>query len=1441
MPDILNRSPATPFSALHATHVLHLPKDRIYIHRYALSAAPVASIKDVVEDKLEKFWRDIADRAENGKGMLEAPVAAIVGQIERELWCFTCKDDGIWPPDGVNEIQPPLPPLVPLDLLSCPDHSSSYKCLSESSCDVTLNLEGETGKAWGLLANALIETLAWKAGSRIILRDSGVVPFTPPFKPSLYPFTSSSLLLSLLPSPSPILSSPLYPTATHTLLPLSLPSILVSTALTPTPAQIARLNQTFDTLLGPAWKTGREQRVAREFVFGSGVEAEIISEMQEKREEEGWGVFWVPLLKKGSESEEKGVLTVWPIHLALPRLSDASTPNFSLGHNSSSTTAPLLSTQLKQFGGTEEREQGLMQIAHSLFDFFTSYREPSVPPEGGGGQVDDQDPDHDNEAGLVDNDAEMNETDGEGSNLRETGAGARGDIKMEPSPKEGSDIDDLFSSPSPTSTPIVNMSSQPQSNKSPQPQQVQDQSNNVQNGEEDFMSSLVSVQDPSPPSRSQMMGIRDREREREVEVEITEDDFAFFDSPVPEVGDGIRMDVDTSMDGGISQSLSDGAVDHRGETGEEPLIEQGKGILTEEMMESASPKSAMAGQGDLMLVPLVRNDMEVDGILPEPLLSPPVKTATKESPSSPLPVPFQPPTPPTILEASPKAPEQLVFQSRNLTSPSIPLVPAVASNNSLVPLSFQPLPLLPSSHSSSSYPYGNTYGYAPPSPASTPESSILARLASYQTQYQTRPGFEAPSASQDQEATGRLSSKRKSTYADAWFPLSGGDDDGDGEDGDENDMDSQAYTCPPTPISQMEEMAVEVESDAGSGGAGEVTGIDVDSRATGLTGMKDQERESKEDDEEIEWKGMKCIGSEWVVLRDQPGFVQAKKDTENEIGWKVESVWDEAWGTLPSAVSGKKDSVKTKEKLKEKKVKDVNWTKVVQEIITNRALRKSVLDSEDEHEQNSAWMGTLLEGDPLCEVFGSDILPVNLPQPQVNAASPSTPHIIRLSIAALSYWSQLGLEPQGGKKDVKIFIVCRDSDEALGKMLGEGVKLGWEEERFGKAEFSGIVKGKMEDFGELATGITDQSSGSVNTIVNTIVCLLTPPSQIPLNIYSSPVPNSPNTLFIPVPTPTNPSISFVHEQYLTLGHTAYDRLPTLLRPVYVRGEPLRVPQEDEWMQCPAWVLARKEAVKPEFVMTWPVDEYDVLNRWRMWHICYDVVSSTSPGPDAVIVWVGDDRGETGHVRVFEDVGGWKEGMEKICAYGREIAGRWNLEWRLSVCRAGIMAKEELQAWKDILKGKTWPITLLTSETPSPLNPSDQMTPPKVRAIANIGPSILSDSSTRIIDIALSAQLTILPLPLPLELSSDKGSPQTVYPRRTFLLTTHALNVSQHYTTKYHILSHQAPDGRKDQEDGGIAAEIAEEYHRLGCLARERWEGQGWLDAVRWGKALLEKR
>lgn len=52
---------------------------------------------------------------------------------------------------------------------------------------------------------------------------------------------------------------------------------------------------------------------------------------------------------------------------------------------------------------------------------------------------------------------------------------------------------------------------------------------------------------------------------------------------------------------------------------------------------------------------------------------------------------------------------------------------------------------------------------------------------------------------------------------------------------------------------------------------------------------------------------------------------------------------------------------------------------------------------------------------------------------------------------------------------MKMFIVCQDNDEALGKMLGEGVKLGWEEERFGKAEFSGVVKGKMEDFGQLAS------------------------------------------------------------------------------------------------------------------------------------------------------------------------------------------------------------------------------------------------------------------------------------------------------------------------------------------------------------------------------------
>lgn len=51
---------------------------------------------------MAKFWRDIADRAEDGKRLLEGPVATIIGQIERELWCFTCKDDGISPPDGIN-------------------------------------------------------------------------------------------------------------------------------------------------------------------------------------------------------------------------------------------------------------------------------------------------------------------------------------------------------------------------------------------------------------------------------------------------------------------------------------------------------------------------------------------------------------------------------------------------------------------------------------------------------------------------------------------------------------------------------------------------------------------------------------------------------------------------------------------------------------------------------------------------------------------------------------------------------------------------------------------------------------------------------------------------------------------------------------------------------------------------------------------------------------------------------------------------------------------------------------------------------------------------------------------------------------------------------------------------------------------------------------------
>lgn len=359
--------------------------------------------------------------------------------------------------------------------------------------------------------------------------------------------------------------------------------------------------------------------------------------------------------EKAAESGDKGVLTVWPIHLAVPHLSD------SLSHSPSATATPP-STQLKQFAATGEGEQGLMQTAYSLFDFFTSYREPSVPPEGDGGQVDDQDPDYDNEVGLADNDADMNETGGEGLNLGEIGMGTGGDIEMEPTPKEGSDIDDLFSSPSPTSTPNVNVSSQPQSNKSPPPQQAQGQNDNTQGGEEDFMNSLVSVRDPSPPARSQVMGIGDRGREKEAEVEITEDDFAFFDSPAAEEGDGIGMDVDMSMDSGINQSLSDDAVDHGGEISAEPLIEQEKGLLAEEMLKAASPKAMeQAGQDDLTLVPLVGNGMEMDGVLQGPLPLHSVETATKELQRPQLPIPLQPSSSPTILETSPKAPPNNLY------------------------------------------------------------------------------------------------------------------------------------------------------------------------------------------------------------------------------------------------------------------------------------------------------------------------------------------------------------------------------------------------------------------------------------------------------------------------------------------------------------------------------------------------------------------------------------------------------------------------------------------------------------------------------------------------------------------------------------------------------------------------------------------------------------
>ncbi|WVQ83661.1 hypothetical protein IAT38_005804 [Cryptococcus sp. DSM 104549] len=1491
--DILGGRPARPDTPLlaHWTLALPRPDTPIHIRRYqALAPTPAASAStqhlqpnppvppqsapqlnpaDPLADPVEAFWRHLAESGSptggagaGGDGgaiekLLEVPCGIVVAEAgsARQLWSFSIAEDAADTPGDLQEMLPRLPPIYPSQLLTCPQHGQRLACLarpadgdSSPACSVTVNPTGPVRKDWGLLAGALVEKMAWRQGARVFMQASRITGTPPPAIATLHPLTPLSLLLTLRP-----LTPPPSP-PTYTLSPLSLPALLLGPCR-PTPQQAAALHAGFDTLLGPAWKACKDDRRLR---------AQITSAPTLETETE-WSIFWVPVTLQGeplgmsarrwgkmSERQAaeiyqggEGVVTVWPGHLveAPPRGAGAS--GVGVGAWSQSQA------QVNADPTPNPEPSDLMSTASSLFDFLATWREPDPVTAG----EDDDDDDDDDGEGDVEMDGDSI-AEGAGAGAAAGGhlgeANASATVTAGPAettdpadPDAGSDLDDLFSDgsgsspssprPAPELGDLVQVvdpatsPSQPTLDSAP--------------GADPKQSGLEALQALAPANAGTAPGTGTTSRAEDGGKEgfgigmVTEDDFAFFDSPGMdwgggggEAGDGGEggEGEDVEMAGGDGGELGGG--DEGGVVLGVTAVEGQEGTVIGEGGHGAEGKEG----GDV--------GMDVDGaeqvgvagsnavgdtsaVLPSP-------KAPSHSPSHQS-VPSDPSLSPTVHQPHPLP-----------TPPPAPQPPA-PRHQPLIPPSFAPLTLPPPSRT--------PYPYSLPSPASTPESSLLDRL---------RPPH--PTSSHAGAVT-NARRKKSPAYAADWDMS---------EESDEEEEEEVGYTCPPTPESTWDDDDDDGEGEDGTGDTGSKTGSRAGKSGSGRSGASSGRRGTPSrsvgaeggNEGEVYWGETRCVSAEWVWLRDGRELDSVKTE------------WDSTWEALGLEVGSPGARMRRVEG------GEVEWERVVKEVLENRGVRGMVLGEEwgtgagvvvgAVRGRGKGGGGKVRGLAELAEVGvtishldqGTTIHP--LTQPLINTAF--SHNILRLSISSLPYWSELGLEPAGGKKDVHALVVCEDTDvarRAASKLMGD-MGRAYGDNRLGKHEagemgmaVGGVVSVPLEVFAEAVASIASQSFSTP-----TIIYVLLPTSP-PLTLLSSilSVSSPPSTLIhpLPLPTPISPL------DPAALSKEIYDRLTRPIHPIHTRGHPADDPER--YLPHPRWTLARAEAPKPEFVMSWPVRNWDVLARWKMVHVGYGVVlpeagedvdrgktlkarmaagaassgaggnGAVSDSPQirraAVVAFAMDTAGEAWEVKVWRDEtddDSWESRVEKLCEWGRKVARGWATEWRLSVCKMGLMGDGELQAWKLLLSGRPWPITLLMVDSTPP--PASGPAPPRPRPVANITPALLTDPTTRLIDNSLSAHLTTFPIRLPVLLPPSETL--AIYPQNSFMLTVAATDGEAHASEMYHVVHHKTPHGRKDREDG-ICGELGEEYYRLGCVMRGRWGGSGWLDGVRWGMKVIE--
>ncbi|WVR09627.1 hypothetical protein IAU60_006699 [Kwoniella sp. DSM 27419] len=1317
--DFLGHQAARPGTALPGRWVVELPSVDTLIHvkRYeggsGVGAGPSGTRYDLAHDAIEAAWRGIndgrADGPDQGK-LLEDDTAIISsedigGATRRILWMFSTQEELSGNMEGLQEVEPRLPPIEPARLVTCTRHSEAMaSCFLGSStgpsmpCEIALTSDYDLRRQLDLLGAALAEKMAWRSGQRIVLKPASA-SVLPPFKTTLRPLDPTKLLLSLhLRSHLYSRQHPSQPNGIQPLLlsPLLLPAIKIC-AYACSAVRENKLAADFDRCIGPTWKEGRVECRLKARLRGEG--------------HCDWSVYWVPLdagtpsvklLGKLSPRQlierwqrSPGVLTIWPTHLSEPYY---MTP-LSTGPKHS---VPLLS---------QPETSELLDLASGAFDFLSTYREP--PPE----EVDD-------EAEVIEEDVTLDgESTVEPPSLRDDGVGIH---------SPNSDLDDLFSahSDSPAPEPIATGH-----DPVPAPVEVKDEP------PLSFFQTLLAETDPNTAGERSEAPSRNGTETRE-ELQITEDDFAFFDSPTDQMATPVP---ETGMDRSVFEKPTVNIDDLFGADG----MDMAESI--DNAPASEQPGLAIDGNSSKTTSGTEAKHAEETDI-PTPRASPPVADPRELTPIVERPRPG---------DTFPPTPSSSRILKRKL------------STTDLIPDAYLPLTLLPAP--------GSPFVYYLPTPASTPSDlreELVERL---------RPQ--------------KLS--QKSTYADAW------------DFGSEPSVqdEEEHYTGPPTPESFYSDSTNE------------------EPRLT----------ENKGEDEMVEFGGRECVGAEWVQLLHAAEQVK-----------EMSTPWSASWGipghgyppTPPAEEVAERNDVQSR-------LKGVDWSRFIQELVANRSLRRVALRRSEAASRHPRFPKAWSHHDHVLEKGCASLTDLSLekcrslPQPSINVGYSNS--IARMAISSLHYWSELGLQPQGGPKSVEAVIVCEDNPASRSAALSlySGMKATWEALRLGNHSMAdvggadqGVVAASLATMHDAVANLLNQAQEDM------LIYVLLPAyvhlgSEVVQRLFSSALDLAPTTV-----------VHIVHQQsispavYDKIALEVYDQFCSAVRPITHRSIPVNENGLDTFgstsnpaakdVPAHAFTLDRRDSIKPEFSMSWPLRSYDIMNNHRCVHVHYTVLEEVG----LILAAAVDDRGQAFDLTTWADTphGDAKSQVKRVWEWARGRADEWAIEWRMSLTRVGSIAPNEIKAWKDILNKVEQSVTLLVVDEPSQGGQSDDGPMPRTRATGNVPQAMLNDVHSKMIDLSLSAQLSTFSRRFPLEISGG----DTIYPEASFLSTVSSVRAGEGaQSTLWHVLFHQPSACTNLPLLDTVVGELGEDMYRLTCLMRCRHGLDGMVGVMEMGSMAVE--